>query len=239
MKRYTVGWIGVLLLAALLSGCGGGGGGAVSGTLLGGTVLVPEGTPRSRGLGGYALADATVRAYLTSQPDIPIAQATTDENGRFTLQLPASAALKSVLLVAEKGSAPNKVRVMTLVPSVDPAGQTGIALDAATTLATEEVVRYAREQNLSALSPNGFAQVVHEVRQRLESLTSLDLRVGITLPEEIGKGIRNESLANTIREVVNTYKNSLQPAQGDVATAKRMMQMLRDMAIGVSGTGTD
>lgn len=239
MKRSTIGWIGVLFLAALLNGCGGGGGGAVSGTLLGGTVLVPEGTPRSRGLGGYALASATIRAYLTSQPDTPIAQATTDENGRFTLQLPASAALKDVLLVAEKGTAPNRVRVMILVPAVDPNGQTGITLDAATTLATEEVLRYAHEQGLSALSPNGFAQIVHEVRQRLESLNSLDLRVGTTLPEEIGKGIRNESLANTVREVVNTYKNSLPPSEGDVATAKRMMQMLRDMTQGVSGTGTD
>ncbi len=241
MNRYWTGWIGALLIATLLSGCGGGGGGT-SGTnqmMLGGTVLVPEGTPRSRSLGGYALADATVRAYLTSQPDTPIAEAKTDSNGRFTLQLPASAALKDVLLVAEKGTAPNRVRVMTLVPAVDPNGQTGITLDAATTLATEEVLRYAREQGLSALSPNGFAEIVHQVRQRLESLTSLDLRVGTTLPEEIGKGIRNESLANTVREEVNTHKDNLRPPQGDVATAKRMMQMLRDMTQGVSGTGTD
>lgn len=242
MKRSTIGWIGVLVLAALLNGCGGGGGGgggAVSGTLLGGTVLVPEGTPRSRGLGGYALASATIRAYLTSQPDTPIAQATTDENGRFSLQLPASAALKDVLLVAEKGSAPNQVRVMTVAPSVNPDGQTGITMDAATTLATEEVMRYAREQNLNALSPNGFAEIVHQVRQRLESLNSLDLRVGTTLPERIGDGVLNESLASTVREVVNTHKDNLRPPQGDVATAKRMMQMLRDMTQGVSGTGTD
>ncbi len=241
MKRFTIGWIGVLFLAVLLNGCGGGGGGT-SGTnqmMLGGTVLVPEGTPRSRSLGGYALADATVRAYLTSQPDTPIAEARTDNNGRFTLQLPASAALKDVLLVAEKGTAPNRVRVMILVPAVDPNGQTGITLDAATTLATEEVLRYAREQRLSALSPNGFAEIVHQVRQQLESLTSLDLRVGTTLPERIGDGILNESLAGTVREVVNTHKDNLPPPQGDVATAKRMMQMLRDMTQGVSGTGTD
>ncbi len=216
-------------------GCGGGGGTSTSTALLvNGTVTVPNGTPRSRDLtGGSPLPGAVVRAYLTAQPDKVIAEGATDADGRYSLRLPADAIGKDILIVAEKQVSGQRVRVSSLVASVPPDGYAGANLDVFTTLATEEILRYAREQNITSLSPNGIASVVDQVRERLRNLNSLSLVVGTTLPEKIGEGILDESLRNQVRPSVEQNGSNLRPPTGDVAVARSMMQMLRDF--GVSG----
>jgi hypothetical protein len=223
------------LLILTFVGCGGGGGTSTSTALLiNGTVTVPSGTPRSRDLtGGSPLPDAVIRAYLTTQPDKVIAEGTTDSDGRYTLRLPADAIGKDLLIVAEKQVSGQRVRVSALVAALPPEGYAGANLDVFTTLATEEILRYAREHNISRLSPNGIASVVDQVRERLRDRNSLSLVVGTTLPETIGEGILDEALRNQVRPSVEQNGNNLRPPEGDVAVAKSMMQMLRDF--GVSG----
>jgi len=102
-----------LLSAVLLTGCGGGGGAApspIAEAVVNGVVEVPSGTPRSRDLsGGAPLPNATIRAYLTAQPTTPIAQSTTDADGRYALRLPQTAVGKDMgagaaaLIVGAKG----------------------------------------------------------------------------------------------------------------------------------------
>ena len=221
-------------------GCGGGGGTSTSTALLvNGTVTVPTGTPRSRDLtGGSPLPGAVVRAYLTAQPDKVIAEGATDADGRYSLRLPADAIGKDILIVAEKQVGGQRVRVSSLVASVPPDGYAGANLDVFTTLATEEILRYAREQNLTSLSPNGIASVVDQVRERLRNLNSLSLVVGTTLPEKIGEGILDESLRNQVRPSVEQNGSNLRPPTGDVAVAKSMMQMLRDFGASGKDRGT-
>jgi hypothetical protein len=223
------------LLILTFVGCGGGGGTATSTALLiNGTVTVPSGTPRSRDLtGGSPLPGAVIRAYLTTQPDKVIAEGTTDSDGRYTLRLPADAIGKDLLIVAEKQVSGQRVRVSALVAALPPEGYAGANLDVFTTLATEEILRYVREHNISRLSPNGIASVVDQVRERLRDRNSLSLVVGTTLPETIGEGILDEALRNQVRPSVEQNGNNLRPPEGDVAVAKSMMQMLRDF--GVSG----
>jgi hypothetical protein len=232
-----------LLSAVLLTGCGGGGGAApspIAEVVVNGVVEVPSGTPRSRDLsGGAPLPNATIRAYLTTQPTTPIAQSTTDANGRYALRLPQTAVGKDILIIAEKTVSGQRVRVMGLVAALPPQGYAGANLDATTTLATEEILRYARSQGLSQLSPNGIATVIDQVRERTRDLNTLSLVVGQTLPETVGEGILNEDVRNRVRPRVEANGNNLRAPAGDVAVAKSMMQMMRDMGLSVTDRGED
>jgi hypothetical protein len=232
-----------LLSAVLLTGCGGGGGAApspIAEAVVNGVVEVPSGTPRSRDLsGGAPLPNATIRAYLTTQPTTPIAQTTTDADGRYTLRLPQTAVGKDILIIAEKTVSGQRVRVMGLVAALPPQGYAGANLDVFTTLATEEILRYARSQGLSQLSPNGIATVIDQVRERTRDLNTLSLVVGQTLPETVGEGILNEDVRNRVRPRVEANGNNLRAPAGDVAVAKSMMQMMRDMGLSVTDRGED
>ena len=236
-----LGSLASLLLAVLLTGCGGGGGAApapIEDAVVNGVVEVPSGTPRSRDLSdGAPLPNATIRAYLTAQPTTPIAQATTDADGRYTLRLPSTAVGRDILIVAEKTVSGQRVRVMGLVAALPPQGYAGANLDAITTLATEEILRYARSQGLSQLSPNGIAAVIDQVRERTRDLNTLSLVVGQTLPETVGEGILLEDVRNRVRPRVEANGNNLRAPTGDVAVAKSMMQMLRDMGLSVTDRG--
>jgi len=118
-----------LLLAVLLTGCGGGGGAApapIAEVVVNGIVEVLSGTPRSRDVsGGAPLPKAIVRAYLTTQPTTPIAEATTDADGRYTLRLPQTAAGRDILIVAEKTISGQRVRVTGLVAALPTQGYAG------------------------------------------------------------------------------------------------------------------
>lgn len=235
------GVVGALLLTLILAGCGGGGGTApspITEAVINGVVEVPSGTPRSRDLSdGAPLPNATIRAYLTAQPTTPIAQTTTDADGRYTLRLPSTAVGRDILIVAEKTVSGQRVRVMGLVAALPPQGYAGANLDAITTLATEEILRYARSQGLSQLSPNGIAAVIDQVRERTRDLNTLSLVVGQTLPETVGEGILLEDVRNRVRPRVEENGDNLRPPTGDVAVAKSMMQMLRDMGLSVTDRG--
>jgi hypothetical protein len=227
-KRWLVP-IAAFTLLILLSNCGGGGGTApTTGLTINGTVTVPTGTPRSRSLTGAALPNATVRAVLAFSPSTTIAQTTTDSDGRYTLVTPRDFVGRDLLIVAEKTVGGQRVRVMALLPALPPEGYAGANLDAYTTLATEEILRYARQQNLTALSPNGVASVVDQVREAVRNRDTLSLVVGQTLPENIGDGIRDEPLSDDVRVCVEQQAQNLRPSTGDVATAKQITQMLRD-----------
>jgi hypothetical protein len=128
---------------------------------------------------------------------------------------------------------------MGLVAALPPQGYAGANLDATTTLATEEILRYARSQGLSQLSPNGIATVIDQVRERTRDLNTLSLVVGQTLPETVGEGILNEDVRNRVRPRVEANGNNLRAPAGDVAVAKSMMQMMRDMGLSVTDRGED
>jgi hypothetical protein len=233
------GAVGALLLTLILAACGGGGGTApIANLVVNGTVVVPAGTPRSRDLsGGAPLPNAVVRAYLVAQPANPIAEGSTDSDGRYTLRLPPDAVGKDILIVAEKVVSGQRVRVSGLVASMPVQGYAGANLDVFSTLATEEILRYARAQNLSQLSPNGIAAIIDQVRERTRDLNALSLVVGQTLPETIGEGILDTPLRDRVRPQVEQYGNNLRPSTGDVAVAKSMMQMMRDLGLGATDRG--
>jgi len=233
------GAVGALLLTLLLAACGGGGGTApIANLFVNGTVVVPSGTPRSRDLsGGAPLPNAVVRAYLVAQLTTPIAEGSTDADGRYALRLPPDAVGKDILIVAEKVVSGQRVRVTGLVASMPSQGYAGANLDVFSTLATEEILRYARAQNLSQLSPNGIAAIIDQVRERTRDLSALSLVVGQTLPETIGEGILDTQLRDRVRPQVEQYGNNLRPSTGDVAVAKSMMQMMRDLGLGATDRG--
>lgn len=242
-KRWLF-MVAATVLLVSLSNCGGGGGGTPTPPpsnqlTISGVVLVPSGTPRSRALTGAALPNATVRAYLALQLGSPIAQTVSDSDGRYTLSVPSDYIGRDLLIVAEKEVGGERVRAATLTPALPPQGYAGANLDAYTTLATEEILRYARQQNLNALSPNGVASVVDRVRELLRDRDRLSLVVGQTLPENIGDGIVEPQLREQVRARVVEQGQNLRPPTGDVAVAKGMTQMLRDYGSGWLDRGNE
>ncbi|MEO0249012.1 MAG: hypothetical protein ABIN58_05610 [candidate division WOR-3 bacterium] len=241
-------WVPLLVAFAALgsfSGCGGGGNGTVppppGRVIVEGEATVPNGTTRhSRGLTGFALAEAVIKAYrlqdvLSGNLSTPLAQGSTDRNGRYHLELAPSAIGGDVVLVAEKVVGNRTVRVSTLVADIPAEGRTGVLLDAATTLASEEVLRTAKELNLSDLSSNGFASVAQRVNQEvLSSLSSLDLTQ--VLPPKLGEGLRGQ-VGSAVRAIVQEQKDNLKGSTGDVATAKAIVQMLRDFGTSLLDMG--
>lgn len=244
-REHRYSWlVALLVLSVLLSACGGGGGastGPVGSATLSGEVYVPEGTPRPRVMESAPLTNATVSAYLITNLNAPIAQTRTDENGRYTFStLPREAIGKDLVVVAEKTVSGKTVRVSTLVPQVPPEGQSGVRLDAFTTLAAEEILLRAREQNWNRIAENGFASIVTRIRELLEeSMSSLSLVVGETLSENLGDGLLDSPFANIVREEVLRQEGNLRLSEGPVATAKGIMRMLRDMGSGVWDVGND
>ncbi|MCX7926030.1 MAG: hypothetical protein N2554_09500 [Fimbriimonadales bacterium] len=144
------------------------------------------------------------------------------------MTIPPNYAGRDILIIAEKTVNNQRVRVSALLPALPAQGYAGANLDAYTTLATEEILRYARQQNLTALSPNGVASVVDRVREVIRNRDSLSLVVGQTLPENIGDGLQDETIGDPVQQCVLDQAQNLPPSTGDVATAKQITQMLRD-----------
>lgn len=249
-----------------LLGCGGGGGGPSPAPKLSGTVTAPEGTPvaqapsflhrlatlfisvaEAQALTGQAVADATVKAFIwpnvptnTTTP-APVATTTTDENGRYTLQLPADAVGKDIVLIAEKSVEDGTLRLSTIVADVPKEGKVGVDLDAATTLATEQIVYVAKNQNIQNFSANGISIIISEIREIVYQLTQLNLVAGAEdspIPRDFGAGLSDVTPASQVaQQVVEQQQDSLPAPTGDVATAKSIVQMLRDFGLTLVGIG--
>ncbi len=227
--RYAVlGFVWAIVTFAL-SACGGGGGDSTpSGTFsISGTVQLPNSPVLA------PLPDAQVQVYVLPEMTLLGITTRTDTQGRYTLtNIPATYAGRDLLIVAEKDRNGQRVRAMTLSLKTPLEGVSGADLDPFTTYATAEVVRYALENNLRQIAPNGFAEVVRQVREQLQNETNLTPIVGQTLPNDLTEGILQEQIRNRVRERVQEQAQNLQPSEGDVAIAKSMMQMLRDTNIG-------
>ncbi|GIV18538.1 MAG: hypothetical protein KatS3mg023_0289 [Armatimonadota bacterium] len=233
-------WWGVCLVALSvmsLVGCGGGGGGGGNLLTLSGDVTVPGGTSR-QAMGGYALANATVKAYAWPNLTDAIAQGTTDSNGHYVLTLPESAAGKDIVVIATKQVGDKMVRVATVSPDVPAEGRSNVNLDAVTTFALEEIARIREQEGLSDLSPGGVATVMERIREQLGDWNG-DLTT--VLPSQIGGGLREEGLQTTIQNIVQQHKGALKGSTGnpDVDRARSMMQTMRDMMGTVVGNGRD
>lgn len=229
-------WGMCLAAVMLVVGCGGGGGGGGGLLALSGDVFVPSGTRQA--MGGYALADATVKAYIWPDLATHVAQATTDPNGHYVLTLPETAVGKDIVVVATKQVGGKTVRVETISPDLPPEGRNSVNLDAVTTFACEEIVRIREQEGLSDLSPGGVATVVERIRERLRDWNG---HLGDVLPPQIGGGLQDPDLQNQVQNTVQQHKGSLKGSTGnpDVDTARRMMQTIRDMAGTVVGGGRD
>ena len=240
-------------------GCGGGGGPSPA-PKISGTVTAPQGTPvaqapsflqrfvsvftsvaEAQALTGQAVANATVKAFIW--PDVPptvttpIATTQTDNNGRYTLQLPANAVGKDVVVIAEKLVTGGTLRLSTIAADVPKEGKAGVDLDAATTLATEQIVKVAKEGKITDLSPNAIATIVAQVQEIISQLT-LNLIAGANdspLPSDFGAGLKKpQQIAQTVEQIENKVaqqQGNLPAPTGDVAIAKSIVQMLRDFGI--------
>jgi hypothetical protein len=236
--RVSLAWWGVCLaaLAALsLFGCGGGGGGGGNLLTLSGDVLVPGGTTRQVG-GGTPLANATVKAYIWPDFTNAIAQGTTDSSGHYVLTLPETTAGKDIVVVATKQVGDKVVRVATVSPDMPAEGRSNVNLDHVTTFAFEEIARIREQEGLSDLSAGGVATVVERIRERLGSW---DGDLSSVLSSQIGGGLTDPTLRDTVQNVIQQHKGALKGSTGDadVDRARSMMQTMRDMMGTVVGNG--
>jgi|GEM_PF-775323 len=236
-------------------GCGGGGGPSPA-PKFSGTVTAPQGTPvaqapsflqrfvsvftsvaEAQALTGQAVANATVKAFIW--PNVPqtvttpIATTQTDNNGHYTLQLPANAVGKDVVVIAEKSVEGGTLRLSTIVADVPKEGKVGVNLDAATTLATEQIVFVAKTQNILDFSPNAISVIISEVREIVSQLAQLNLIAGAEdspIPREFGTGLveANPIAQQVVMKVEEQQGNLPPPTNPNVATAKSIVQMLRD-----------
>ncbi|MCL6474259.1 MAG: hypothetical protein K6U75_04285 [Firmicutes bacterium] len=237
--RVSLAWWGVCLAAFVvlsLVGCGGGGaGGGGSLLTLSGDVLIPGGTTRQVG-GGTPLANATVKAYIWPDFENAIAQGTTDSSGHYVLTLPETAAGKDIVVVATKQVGDKVVRVATVSPDVPAEGRSNVNLDYVTTFAFEEIARVREQEGLSDLSAGGVATVVNRIR---EQLGSWDGDLASVLSSQIGGGLTDPALHDTVQNVIQQHKGALKGSTGDadVDRARGMMQTMRDMMGTVVGNG--
>lgn len=238
-RKFAIKLWGVCLVALSvmsLVGCGGGGG---VGTLLtlSGDVTVPSGTSR-QAVGGYALANATVKAYVWPNLTDAIAQGTTDSNGHYVLTLPENAAGKDIVVIATKQAGDKVVRVATVSPDVPAEGRSNVNLDAVTTFALEEIARIREQEQLNDLSAGGVATVIQRIRQQLGDWSG-DLSQ--VLPAQIGGGLQDQELQQKVQGVVEEQKSALKGSTGnpDIDRARSMMQTMRDMMGTVVGSGRD
>ncbi len=131
------------------------------------------------------------------------------------------------------------IRLSTIAPDVPPEGKTGVDIDAATTLAAEQIAKFAKDNQINDLSPTGIATIVNEVHKLLENVPMLNLVVGALgspLPQNFGEGLQG-LLQETIQNIVQNQEGNLKPATGNVANAKSIVQMLRDFGLTLKGIG--
>jgi len=262
LRWQVVAGLVCLLLVPLLivaTGCGGGGGEQRQ-PKLSGTVTAPQGTPvaaapsfwqrlsawfisvaEAQALQGQAVPNATVKAYIWSlNLDLskPVATTNTNSDGRYTLLLPSEAAGKDIVVIVEKQVQGGTIRLSRLVADVPLEGMTGVNIDAATTLAAEAIAKYAKDNQIGDLSPNGIAEIINGVRNSLEGVLSLNLVVNAPdspLPERFGDGLRKpepvQQLVQNVENKVFEQKDNLKPATDDFAFAKSIVQMLRDFGV--------
>jgi len=246
-------------LIIVATGCGGGGGEQRQ-PKLSGTVTAPQGTPvaaapsfwqrlsawfisvaEAQALQGQAVPNATVKAYIWSlnlHLSKPVATTDTNSDGRYTLLLPPEAAGKDIVVIVEKQVQGGTIRLSRLVADVPLEGMTGVNIDAATTLAAEAIAKYAKDNQIGDLSPNGIAEIINGVRNSLEGVLSLNLVVNAPdspLPERFGDGLRKpepvQQLVQNVENKVFEQKDNLKPATDDFAFAKSIVQMLRDFGV--------
>jgi hypothetical protein len=263
LRWQVVAGLVCLLLVPLIivaTGCGGGGGEQRQ-PKLSGTVTAPQGTPvaaapsfwqrlsawfisvaEAQALQGQAVPNATVKAYIWSlNLDLskPVATTNTNSDGRYTLLLPPEAAGKDIVVIVEKQVQGGTIRLSAIAPDVPPEGKTGVDIDAATTLAAEQIAKFAKDNQISDLSSNGISAVIWEVRKFLENVPMLNLVVGALgspLPQNFGDGLQG-LLQETVQNIVQNQEGNLKPATGDVAVAKSIVQMLRDFGLTLKGIG--
>jgi len=198
-------------------------------------VLVPGGTTRQVG-GGTPLANATVKAYIWPDFTNAIAQGTTDSSGHYVLTLPETTAGKDIVVVATKQVGDKVVRVATVSPDMPAEGRSNVNLDHVTTFAFEEIARIREQEGLSDLSAGGVATVVERIRERLGSW---DGDLSSVLSSQIGGGLTDPTLRDTVQNVIQQHKGALKGSTGDadVDRARSMMQTMRDMMGTVVGNG--
>jgi len=252
----------VSLSLVSLHGCGGGGGGPSPAPKLSGTVTAPQGTPiaqapsllqrlasllisvaEAQALQGQAVANADVKAFIW--PNVPptattpVATAKTGDDGRYTLQLPADAVGKDIVVIAEKSVTGGTLRLSTIAADVPKEGKTGVNLDAATTLATEQIVSVSKE--IQDLFPSTISVIISEVRKIVDRLEQLNLVAGAEnspIPSEFGAGLREVYPAQEVAQKVGENQGSLPaPTDNNVAIAKSIVQMLRDFGSTLVGIG--
>jgi 5-hydroxyisourate hydrolase-like protein (transthyretin family) len=190
----------------------------------------------AQALQGQAVPEAKVKAYIWSlNLDLskPVSTTNTKSDGRYTLLLPPEAAGKDIVVIVEKQVQGGTIRLSAIVPDVPPEGKTGVDIDAATTLAAEQIAKFAKDNQISDLSSNGISAVIWEVRKFLENVPMLNLVVGALgspLPQNFGDGLQG-LLQETVQNIVQNQEGNLKPATGDVAVAKSIVQMLRDFGV--------
>lgn len=196
----------------------------------------------AQALQGEAVPNATVKAYIWSLDlDLskPVATTNTDGNGHYTLLLSSEASGKDIVVIVEKQVQGGTIRLSTIAPDVPPEGKTGVDIDAATTLAAEQIAKFAKDNQINDLSPTGIATIVNEVHKLLENVPMLNLIVGALgspLPQNFGEGLQG-LLQETVQNIVQNQEGNLKPATGNVANAKSIVQMLRDFGLTLKGIG--
>jgi hypothetical protein len=228
-SRSILMWFACAAALAWMSGCGGGGEGGVK---LSGTVT----TPPSRDV----VANATVKAYAWPvDPTKPVGQATTDARGRYTMSLSGDLSNQDIVVIAEQGDGAQKIRLATIVNDLS-GSKTGVDLDAATTLAAENIAD--RAKNVSNLTGPAVATIIAELR-KLDGLTRDNLLVGGSdLPAVFGGGLKTGSVSDTFIKADKTIDDefaNIEESGGDVLQAKRLVQMLRDLVNGVANPMND
>ncbi|MCS7186790.1 MAG: hypothetical protein RMK89_07545, partial [Armatimonadota bacterium] len=171
----------------------------------------------------------------------PVATSQTDSDGRYTLQLPANTAGKDIVVIAEKSVAGGTLRLSTIVADVPREGKVGVDLDAATTLSTEQIVYVAKNQNILNFAPNAISIIFSEVREIVSQLSQLNLVAGAEdspIPLNFGAGLREINPASQVMAKVEEQMGNLPaPSDPNVATAKSIVQMLRDFGLTLVGIG--
>ena len=236
----AVAGVGAMVFSVLLEGCGGGGGTAAGPTAgkvtVSGLVAAPAGAAvasASRadtgvlawllGTEAYALAgntpvpNALATIYRFSNGE-PLGHATTDANGRYSIDVPDGL---DVLIVAETAT----LRLSKLLADVSPSNRTA-DLDATTTLAAEAfgAVYYKKTSNISQ-QDIGLVETV--AGQQLANFDSLNLTVGAGLiPSAFGGGI---NAPPSLRDAIQAIEQQVPASQNlQVSLAKALVQELRD-----------
>ena len=254
-KAYDYLFLGVLFLAMLgISGCGGSGGSSSTSTFsVRGQITVPNTTNiaslpnaldslrslfimtvKAQSVTGQVVPGATVNAYLWpnfTTPIVPSVQS--DNNGNYLLNLPSADANKTIVIIATKQTPGGMLRVSVILPNLPANGQNGVDMNSVTTLTAEELA--FKERNLASLSSNGVAEVQNQVQNLIQNDNQLSLNIGNSncpLPPNFGGGLLSLSNHNwtssQIDGIITQQSGNLQGSTGDVATAKGIVQMLRD-----------